>query len=99
MTHLTTAHASPEGRNLVFALPADVPSPQYQWGQQVLVPSRHTPARSGIIRGLEYFTPRLSQAIDHTLDWVGWNYTLEVVTTQGLSIMTVTEREIEPCTT
>nr|WP_290224289.1 hypothetical protein [Trichocoleus desertorum] len=63
-----------ESRRLL--LPADLPLPKYQFGQQVQWGEEEQ--GYGIIRGLQYFTPRMSEAMSNSLDWVGWSYLVEV---------------------
>jgi hypothetical protein len=62
----------------IIALPPNLPAPKYQFGQQVQWPAYRGELRWGIIRGLQYFTPSMSAALFHSLEWVGWSYLVEV---------------------
>lgn len=91
-------HQHPASRLLL--LPPDLPLPKYHFGQQVQWEQRY-----GTIRGLQYFTPRMSASITRNLDWVGWWYLIELDLTcsHGSDLQDVHEDELElregtPCT-
>jgi hypothetical protein len=67
-------HQKPEPRLLV--IPPDLPLLKYQFGQQVQWEQEGQ--HFGIIRGLQYFTPRMSDAIVLSAEWVGWWYLVEL---------------------
>ncbi|MEP0873308.1 hypothetical protein NDA01_26460 [Trichocoleus desertorum AS-A10] len=72
--HQLHQNQRPESR--LLPLSADLPLPKYQFGQQVQWGEQGP--NYGIIRGLQYFTPRMSEAMSNSLDWVGWSYLVEV---------------------
>ena len=94
-------HQRPDYRLLL--LPPDLPLPKYQFGQQVQW--EQWGQQYGIIRGLQYFTPRMSASICLSLEQVGWWYLVELDPTCSNSndLQDVHEQELElregaPCT-
>nr|WP_290224211.1 hypothetical protein [Trichocoleus desertorum] len=69
-------HQNQKLESRLLLLPSDLPLPKYQFGQQVQWGEEDQ--GYGIIRGLQYFTPRMSEAMSNSLDWVGWSYLVEV---------------------
>jgi hypothetical protein len=101
--HPLQQNQKPEVR--LLPLPAELPLPKYQLGQQVQWPAYREGLRWGIIRGLQYFTPGMSAALFHSLEWVGWSYLVEVdrASCHLTDIEDVHEDELElreetPCT-
>ncbi|MEP0873704.1 hypothetical protein NDA01_28630 [Trichocoleus desertorum AS-A10] len=71
-------HQNQKSEIPMLPLPAELPVPQYQFGQVVQWPGFHGCVHWGIIRGLQYWSPRMSAEIAHSLEWVGWSYLVEV---------------------
>lgn len=69
-------HQKPEARLLL--LPPELPVPKFQFGQQVQWRGFWGRYDYGIVRGLQYWTPRMSEELANNLDWVGWSYLVEV---------------------
>lgn len=59
-------------------LPPELPDPKFQFGQQVQWLTPQGRWEYGIVRGLQYWTPRMSEGLFQNLEWVGWSYLIEV---------------------
>ncbi|MEP0873369.1 hypothetical protein NDA01_26775 [Trichocoleus desertorum AS-A10] len=97
-------HQNQRPASRLLLLPSDLPLPKYQFGQQVQWGEQGQDY--GIIRGLQYFTPRMSMSICLTLKWVGWWYLVEIDPTcsnrndlEDVHETDLALREAKPCTT
>ncbi|MEP0873597.1 hypothetical protein NDA01_27955 [Trichocoleus desertorum AS-A10] len=95
-------HQNQRSASRLLRLPSDLPLPKSQFGQQVQWGEQGP--NYGIIRGLQYFTPRMSEAMSNSLDWVGWSYLIEVdpssPTSSGIEDVKEADlglREAKPC--
>ena len=85
----------PSAEARLLPLPPDLPTPKFHFGQQVQWVQRGQ--QHGIIRGLQYFTPRMSSAMVLSLEWVGWWYLIEVdpLCAGGNDLQDMHEEELE----